>query len=179
MKRQQPLYGLMAEFDGPASLISATKKASAAGYRRMDAFTPYPVEGLAELMGFHHTMVPLIVLIGGITGCLGGFFLQYYIAVLDYPINIGGRPLNSWPSFIVITFELTVLVAALSAFLGMLALNKLPMPNHPVFNVPHFALASRDRFFLVIEASDPQFNPKETEQFLQSLKAREVTEVEC
>ena len=178
MKQHSPLYGLMAEFDSPNGLVAATRKASAAGYRRMDAFTPYPIEGLAEILGFHQTRVPLIVLIGGIVGCLGGFLMQYYIAVLDYPTNIGGRPLNSWPSFIVITFELTVLVAALSAFLGMLALNRLPMPNHPVFNVPHFALASRDRFFLLIEASDPQFDVEGTERFLQSMKAREVTGVE-
>ena len=178
MKQELRLYGLMAEFENPNDLVVATRQASAAGYRKMDAFTPYPIEGLAEVLGLHQTMVPLIVLIGGIVGCLGGFFLQYYIAVLDYPLNIGGRPLNSWPSFIVITFELTVLVAALSALLGMLALNNLPMPNHPVFNVPRFALASRDRFFLVIEATDPQFNLEKTKQFLQSARAREVMDVE-
>lgn len=178
MKQGLRLFGLMAEFENPNDLLAATQQASAAGYQKMDAFTPYPVEGLAELLGLRRTWVPFIVLMGGIAGCLGGFFLQYYIAVLDYPINIGGRPLNSWPSFIVITFELTILVAALSALLGMLALNKLPMPNHPVFSVSRFALASRDRFFLVIEATDSQFNLEGTKQFLHSARAREVMDVE-
>jgi hypothetical protein len=172
------LYGLMAEFDKPEALIEASRRAHEQGYRRFDAYTPYPVEGLTEALGFHKTRVSLIVLIGGITGCLTGFFLQYYVAVIDYPLNIAGRPLNSWPSFIPITFEVTVLFAALSAVFGMLALNGLPTPHHPVFNVPRFALASKDRFFLAIEARDPKFDTEATRQFLQSLGAREVSDVE-
>ncbi len=171
-------YGLMAEFEDPETLVSAARRAREAGYRKMDAYTPFPVEGLADALGFRHTRVPLIVLIGGIVGCIGGFFMQYYIAVIDYPINIGGRPLNSWPAFVVVTFEMTVLAAALSAVLGMLALNGLPMPHHPVFNVPRFALASKDRFFLVIESTDPRFDLQSTRQFLKSLGPREVTDVE-
>ena len=120
----------------------------------MDAYSPFPVDGLAEAIGFSRTRVPLIVLIGGLIGCVGGFYLQYWVAVIDYPINIGGRPLNSWPSFIPVTFELTILIASLFAFFGVLALNRLPMPYHPVFNVERFELASRNRFFLCIEAVD-------------------------
>ncbi len=172
-----PLYGLMAEFEEPGHLLAAAQLAYEEGYRKMDAYTPFPIEGLAEAIGFHRNSMPLIVLTGGILGCLGGFFLQYYIAVYDYPLNIGGRPLNSWPSFIPITFELTVLLAALFAIFGMLATNRLPEPYHPVFNVPRFALASRDRFFLCLESSDPKFDREESKRFLQSLPSREVTEV--
>lgn len=172
------IYGLMAEFDSPEALLQAARRAFAAGFRRMDAYSPFPVEGLAEAIGFHRSQVPLIVLIGGIVGCLGGFFLQYWAAVIDYPINVGGRPLNSWPSFIPVTFELTILLAALSAFLGVLALNGLPMPYHPVFNVERFELASRNRFFLCIEASDAQFDPERTRQFLGELGALDTYEVE-
>jgi len=168
----------MAEFDNPTSLVEATNRAFREGYRRMDAYTPFPVDGLAEALGFNRTRVPLIVLLGGLVGCFGGFFLQYYISVIYWPINVGGRPFNSWPAFIPVTFELTVLCAALAAFFGMLALNGLPKPHHPVFNVPRFELASRDRFFLCIEAADPKFNPVETRRFLESLEAREVSDVE-
>ena len=152
-----PIYGLMAEFDSPEALLEAGRRAFAEGFRRMDAYSPFPVDGLAEAIGFHRTRVPLIVLIGGLLGCIGGFYLQYWVAVIDYPINIGGRPLNSWPSFIPVTFELTILLAALAAFFGVLALNRLPMPYHPVFNVERFELASRNRFFLCIEAADTNF----------------------
>lgn len=173
-----PLYGLMAEFDNPTDVVTATREAWDAGYRRINAYSPYPIEELSEALHFH-TRLPLIVLIGGIIGCLGGYLMQYYIAVIDYPINVGGRPPHSWPSFIPITFETTVLCAAFAAVFGMLALNKLPQPYHPVFNVERFALATRDRFFLVIEASDPKFDLEETKMFLSSLSPREVTDVEA
>jgi hypothetical protein len=177
-RRKPRYYGLMAEFDSPTAIVEATRRAYAEGYRRMDTYTPFPVEGLAEEMHFHRTGVPLIVLLGGLAGCLGGYFLQYWIAGIYWPLNIAGRPLNSWPMFIPVTFELTVLVAALSALVGMLALNGLPHPHHPVFNVPRFALASQDRFFLCIEASDPRFNRDATRDFLESLAPREVNDVE-
>ena len=136
-------YGLMAEFNSPEALLEAVRKCYAAGYRRMDAYSPFPVEHLAEALGFHRTRLPLLVLIGGIVGCAGGFYLQYWTSVVDYPLNVGGRPLNSWPSFVIVTFELTILCAALSAVLGMLALNGLPMPYHPVFNVSRFEHAGQ------------------------------------
>ena len=177
-RRRARYYGLMAEFDSPTAIVAATRRAYVEGYRQMETYTPFPVEGLAEELHFHRTQVPLIVLLGGLAGCLGGFFLQYWIAAIYWPVNIGGRPLNSWPMFIPVTFELTVLVAALSAILGMLALNGLPQPYHPVFNVPRFALASQDRFFLCIEASDPRFDRAATRDFLKSLSPREVSDVE-
>ncbi|MBZ5537903.1 MAG: DUF3341 domain-containing protein [Acidobacteriia bacterium] len=167
----------MAEFETAETLIAAARAAREEGYRRLDAYSPLPVEGLAEAIGFHDRRLPVIVLIGGIVGCLSGYYLQYWASAISYPLNIGGRPLNSWPSFIPITFEMTILVAALSAVLGMLALNGLPMPYHPVFNTPRFALATRDRFFLCIEARDPKFDREKTKSFLASLHAREVTEV--
>ena len=173
-----PIYGLMAEFNDPDDLVAAAKSAYAAGYRRMDAYTPFPVHGLAEAIGFRHTRLPLVVLIGGILGGLGGFALQYWISVIDYPLNIGGRPYNSWPAFIPVTFETTVLLAAFAAVLGMLALNGLPQPYHPVFNVPRFELASRTHFFLCIEATDPRFDPVETRRFLESLSPHEISDVE-
>ncbi len=177
MKRH-PLYGLLAEFETSKALVEAARSARVAGYRRMDGYSPLPVEGLAEAIDFHDHRLPVIVLIGGIVGALGGYFLQYWCSAVSYPINVGGRPLNSWPAFIPITFEMTVLVAALSAVLGMLALNGLPMPYHPLFNAPRFALATRDRFFLCIESRDPKFDRERTKQFLTSLHPREVTEVE-
>lgn len=176
MKRP-PIYGLMAEFDSPTELVRAAQRARDEGYRRMDAYTPFPIEELSEAIGFHHTRLPLVVLIGGILGCLGGYGLQYWVAAIAYPVNVGGRPYNSWPSFIPITFETTVLVAALSAVLGMLALNGLPMPYHPVFNVKSFALASKDKFFLCIEATDPKYDRAATEHFLKTLSPREIAEV--
>jgi Protein of unknown function (DUF3341) len=172
------IYGLMAEFANPEALFAAARRARAEGYRRIDAYSPFPIEGLAEAIGFHKTWLPLIVLIGGIIGCIGGFYLQYWVSVIDYPINVGGRPLNSWPSFIPVTFELTVLVAALSAVLGLLALNGLPMLYHPVFNVERFELASRNRFFLCIEATDPKFDREATRGFLEGMSSQGVYDVE-
>jgi hypothetical protein len=173
-----PVYGLLAEFDSPEELVAAGERAYADGYRRLDAYTPFPVHGLAEAIGFRTNRLPLLVLLGGIVGAGVGFFSQYYAAVIDYPINVGGRPLNSWPAFIPITFEVTILVAATTAVLGMLALNGLPQPYHPVFNAPRFALATRDRFFLCIEATDPRFDSEATRRFLEGLGAKEVTDVE-
>jgi hypothetical protein len=176
---QRPLiYGVMAEFDTPEMLCAGAERAHAAGYRRMDAYSPFPIEGLAEVIGFKRTQLPLIVLIGGILGGIGGFTLQYWTSVIDYPMLIGGKPYNSWPAFIPVTFETTILGAALAAVLGMLGLNGLPMPYHPVFNVERFALASRDRFFLCIEAADPNFDAHDTVEFLRSLNPSSIHEVE-
>lgn len=167
----------MAEFDNPDDLIAATKRAHAAGYRKMDAYSPFPVEGLADAVHVHRNRLPKLVLMGGFIGGLVGFFFQYYAAVISYPLNVGGRPLNSWPSFVPIAFEVTILVAAFTAVLGMLGLNGLPMPYHPAFNAPRFALASHDRFFLCIEAADAKFDLVETKKFMQSLGKHEVVEV--
>lgn len=172
-----PIYGLLAEFADANTLLAATRRAYEEGYRHMDAYSPFPVEELAEALGFHRTRLPMLVLLGGILGGAGGYLMQYYSAVESYALNVGGRPFHSWPSFIPVTFELTVLCAAFFAVLGMLALNGLPMPYHPVFNVERFALASRDRFFLCIEATDPRFEREGTRAFLQGLSARAVTEV--
>jgi hypothetical protein len=171
------LYGLMAEFDTPTALVAAANAARLEGYRRMDAYSPIPIEELHAALGFHHTRLPLIVLIGGILGGAGGYGLQYWSQVIAYPLNIGGRPFNSWPQFIPVTFETTILGAALAAVFGMLALNGLPMPYHPVFNAPRFALASRNRFFLCIEARDPKFDREGTQRFLDGLDPRGVSEV--
>ena len=170
-------YGLMAEFDDPTTLVHAASVAHAEGFRRMDAYAPFPIEELNDALGSRPSGLPLIVLIGGLVGCAGGFLLQYWAAVIAYPVNVGGRPFNSWPAFIPVTFECTILCAALAAVLGMLALNGLPMPYHPVFNVPRFALASRDRFFLCIEARDPKFDLDTTRRFLETLHPREVSVV--
>ena len=178
MKQPPVIYGVMAEFDNPEMLWAGAERAHAAGYRRMDAYSPFPIEGLAEVIGFKRTQLPLIVLIGGILGGIGGFYLQYWSSVIDYPLIVGGKPYNSWPAFIPVTFETTILGAALAAVLGMLGLNGLPMPYHPVFNVERFALASRDRFFLCIEAADPKFDLDNTIEFLRSLNPSSIHEVE-
>jgi hypothetical protein len=171
------IYGLMAEFDDPTSLVTATEKAHREGYRCMDAYSPFPIEELHHALGAKHTKLPLIVLIGGLIGCIGGYALQYWVSVMAYPVNIGGKPLHSWPAFIPVTFECTILAAALSCVLGMLALNGLPQPYHPVFSVPRFALASRNRFFLCIESRDPKFDLEKTRHFLETLEPREVSTV--
>lgn len=172
-----PLYGLMAEFDDPNELVKACQAAHDAGYRKMDAYTPYPLEEAAEAIGFHKTNVPLIVLIGGALGGLTGFLMQYWMSVYSYPLNVGGRPFNSWTSFIIVTFEMTILFGGITAVVGMLALNGLPQPYHPVFNNPRFSAASKDRFFLCIEAADPQFDRADTDHFMQTLHPLHVTEV--
>jgi hypothetical protein len=178
MATSAPVYGLLAEFESPAEIVEAAEAARAAGYERMDAYTPFPVAGLPEAIGFHRTRLPLIIFVGGLIGCLGGFALQYWCSTVSYPVNIGGRPLNSWPMFIPVTFELTILAASLAAVVGLFALNGLPMPYHPVFNVPEFVRASRNRFFLCVEARDPHFDLEKTRQFFVTLKAHGIYEVE-
>jgi hypothetical protein len=176
-RKRPPIHGLMAEFTDPNELIAAVRHTHEAGYRHVDAYSPYPIEELSEALELRRTRLPLLVLIGGIIGGCLGYALQYWAATIAYPVNVGGRPFNSWPAFIPITFETTVLVAAVFTVLGMLAINGLPMPYHPVFNVPRFALASRDRFFLCIEATDPKFDREGTRRFLERLVPREVSEV--
>jgi hypothetical protein len=171
------IHGLMAEFEDPNDLVAAARRAYHEGYRAMDAYSPLPIEELNDAIGFHHTRLPLIVLIGGIVGCVAGYLLQWWASAVAYPLNVAGKPFHSWPMFIPITFECTILGAALSAVFGMLALNGLPQPYHPVFNVPRFALASRNRFFLCIEARDPKFDLEDTRAFLETLGPREVTTV--
>jgi len=177
MTAPELLYGLLAEFDNPTDLVHAVRRARADGYRRLDAYTPYPIEELTEALEFRRTRMTLVIFIGGAVGCIGGYLLQMFCAAWDYPLNVGGRPLNSWPAFIPVMFELTVLVAALAAVFGLLALCGLPRPHHPLFNVPRFALATRDRFFLSIEARDPSFDLVRTRAFLAELHPRELTEV--
>lgn len=172
------IYGLMAEFEDPTALVSAAHRAYEEGYRRMDAYSPFPIEELSEAIGFRHSRLPVIVFLGGLFGCLAGFGLQYWVSVINYPLNVGGKPTYSWPSFIPPTFEMTILFAALAAVLGMLALNGLPEPYHPVFNVSRFALATRNRFFLCIEAIDPKFDLEGTRRFLETLTPRNVSEVD-
>jgi len=172
-----PIYGLLAEFDTPTELVVAARRAYEEGFRRMDAYSPFPIEELAEAIGMHSDRVPLVVLVGGILGGLGGYMLQYWINVISYPVNVGGRPFHSWPAFIPVTFEMTILFAGLAGAFGMLALNGLPMPFHPLFNSSRFAFATRDRFFLCIEAADPKFDLIGVRTFLESLNPRSVSEV--
>lgn len=178
MKPRPPIYGLLAEFHTPAEVVAAARGVREAGYRRVDGYSPFPIEELSEALHFHRSHLPKIVLGGGILGALAGWGLEYWSSVIAYPLNIGGRPFNAWPAFIVPAFETTILFAAGSAVLGMLALNGLPQPYHPVFNTPSFALATRDRFFICVEATDPRFDRAETRTLLKRLGASEVSEVE-
>jgi Protein of unknown function (DUF3341) len=177
MADKPAIYGLLAEFDDPTALVAAAQQTREAGYRCVDAYSPYPIEELSHALHLESTKLPLVVLIGGLIGCIGGYVMQYWMAAVAYPVNVGGRPLHSWPAFVPVTFECTILAAALSAVLGMLALNGLPQPYHPVFNVPRFALASRNRFFICIEAADPKFDLEQTRKFLETLGPREVSTV--
>jgi hypothetical protein len=172
------LYGLMAEFENPNELVRAAHEARQAGYRKMDAYSPYPIEELAEALEIDDRRLPALVLGGGIFGAIAGYGLCYWCSVIAYPMIIGGKPFHSAPAFIVPTFETTILCAAFAAVLGMFALNGLPQPYHPVFNAPRFALASRDRFFLCIEAKDPKYDHDETWAFLSRLGPRVVMDVE-
>lgn len=172
------LYGLMVEFDQPEPLLNAARRAKEAGYTCMDAYSPMPVEGLADAIGFRSTMVQRLVFIAGVLGATGGFTLCWWMTVVAYPHIVAGRPLNSWPAYVAITFESMVLIACLTAMVGMLALNGLPQPYHPVFNVKRFEHASLDKFFLCIEAADPKFDRQATRDFLEQLDSQGVMEVE-
>jgi len=176
--RPAAIYGLMAEFDDPTSLVAAAKRTYAAGYRKIDTFSPYPIEEAWEAIGQHDRRLSLIVLGGGLTGLLTGLGLQEWVHQIAYPINIAGKPLNSWPQFVPVIFELTILFAALAGVIGMILLNGLPMPYHPVFNVARFERASRDKFFLLVESADPKFDRMQTLDFLKTLDASEINEVE-
>lgn len=177
-QEEKGIYGLMAEFDDPSAIVAAAKLTYGAGYRRLNAYSPYPVEELMEAIGFHRNYVSLVVLVCGILGGLGGFGLLVWTSAVAYPLNVGGRPLISIPAFIPITFECVILLAAFGAFFGNIIMNRLPQPYHPVFNVPSFSRATSDRFFLCVKADDPKFNYGDTRAFLEGLGAKEVTDVE-
>ncbi len=176
--KEPALYGLIAEFPAVEDLMKAAEAVRTAGYSKTDAYTPYPVEGLIEALGKHHSRIPYLILLGGLTGLFSAFVMMFYTGVIDYPQNVGGRPLFSWPMYFPIMFELTVLLSAFTAVFGMIGLNGLPQPYHPLFNVPEFAKASRDGFFLGIEATDPKFDLNQTKAFLQTLHPRGVHEVQ-
>lgn len=176
---EKPIYGLMAEFETPEQLVAATRAAYWKGFRRMDAYSPYPVEGLSEALNTRFNwLLPLLVLGAGVSGAIFAFATQYFATVISYPINVGGRPFNSWPMYVPITFELAVLFAAGTALIGMIVLNGLPQPYHPVFNVPEFQRASIDGFFLAVEARDPLFDADETRRFLQEQGAVSISEIQ-
>jgi hypothetical protein len=175
---EKNIYGLLAEFDTPAQLVDAANKVREAGYTKTDAFSPFPLHEIDEALGIKRSILPILVFFGGITGLLSGLALQIFVHYIDYPIIVGGRPFISIPSFIPPTFELTILFASFTAVGSMLLLNGLPQPYHPVFNVPRFALATREKFFLLIETKDSKFNYDETKSFMQSLNPQEVFDVE-
>jgi hypothetical protein len=171
------IYGLLAEFDTAEAVVEAAHRTYAAGYRMIDAYSPFPIEELSEAIGFHKNGVAPIALLGGILGGTGAYLLQWWINTISYPVNIGGRPYHSWPSFIIVTFEMTILFGGLSAVFGMLAMNGLPQPYHPLFNVDRFSAVTRDRFFVAIFASDAKYDLVETKQFLQTLHPHSISEV--
>jgi hypothetical protein len=171
------LYGLLAEFDSPTAIVSAARKAREAGYVKLDAYTPFPIHELDEALKVPRTILPWLVFGGGLTGLLGGFAMQYWMSAVDYPLNIGGRPLASWPAFVIPSYEMTILFASITAVVGMIALNGLPMPYHPLFNAPNFTHASADRFFLCIETKDVKFDAAGTRKFLEGLHPLGVTDV--
>ena len=171
------LYGLLAEFDSPTAIVNAARKAREAGYVKLDAYTPFPIHELDAALKLPRTILPWLVFAGGLTGLLGGFAMQYWMSAVDYPLNIGGRPLASWPAFVVPSYEMTILFASITAVVGMIALNGLPMPYHPLFNAPNFTNASADRFFLCIETKDEKFDAAVTRQFLEGLHPLGVTDV--
>jgi hypothetical protein len=177
MRPRTPIYGVMAEFTTPEAVLLAARRAHREGYRQVEAYTPYPVEGLADALGSRHTRVPFVVLVAGLIGAGAGYFMQYWSMAVNYPFDVGGRPPNSWPVYIPITFEVMVLVASFAALFGMLFLSGLPRLYRPIFNVPRFVRATQDRFFLCVEATDPRFDRERTKQFLAGLNPDEVTEV--
>lgn len=174
---QNRIHGIIAEFSDQENLIAAAVKIRRAGYTRMDAYTPYPVEELDDILGISEPVLPWLVFFGGIFGAIAGFGLQYWTSVMDYPMNVGGRPNNSWQAFLPVTVETTILCAAVVAILGMLVLNGFPHPWHPIFNAPDFERVSSDRFFLCVEAIDPQFDFTETKHMMMSMNALNVSEV--
>ncbi len=175
---EKNIYGLLAEFDTPTQLVDAANKIREAGYTKTDAFSPFPLHEIDEALGIKRSILPILVFFGGIAGLLTGLSLQIFVHYIDYPIIVGGRPFISIPSFIPPAYELTILFASFTAVGGMLLLNGLPQPYHPVFNVPRFALATREKFFLLIETKDSKFNYDETKSFMQSLNPQEVFDVE-
>jgi hypothetical protein len=177
MNRNGEIHGALAMFETHEQLLNAARRAYARGYRKMDAYSPFPIEGLAAALGRKYTAVPFLVLFGGAMGCLGGYIMQWFAMAVDYPLNVGGRPFHSWPQYIPITFELTVLIAALTGFLSVIVLNRFPEPYHPMFNVPEFSRATQDRFFLCVEAHDPKFRADEVARFFEGLGAELVREV--
>lgn len=179
-QNDKKLYALLAKFDTPEALINASRKTAAAGYRQFDAYSPFPVEELPQAMKLKPSLMPWLVLLGGAAGAIGGFLMQTFATVIDYPLNIGGRPLFAWPAYVPISFELTILLGALSGVIGLFVLTRLPQPYHPVFNSPDFIEhASSDGFYLEIEAKDPQFKLDETRRFLEGLSAAQVVEIEA
>lgn len=177
-KARSPYYGVLAEFDTPAELVEAARGTHNAGFRKYDAYTPFPIEELIDAMHDHHNPISKIVLIAGLTGACVGFGMQAFANLIHYPMNVAGRPLYAWPMFIPVTFECTVAFAAFTGVLSMLALNGLPTPYHPLFNCPNFNQATRNKFFICIEATDPKFDLAETRKFLEQFNPREISDVE-